>query len=61
MLEALGSPGLEQTAAWDNVDAFAGRKKNTIYQLALTEQFLKSFLLYVGNRYRSHFMLYFIS
>jgi len=26
-----------------------GGKKNTIYQLALAKQFLKNFLLYVGN------------
>lgn len=36
-------------------------EKKKYYQLALAKQFLKIFLLYVGNRYKSHFMLYFIS
>lgn len=56
----LASWGPAQAGAWDRVDAFAGRRKK-YYQLALAKQFLKIFLLYVGNRYKSHFMLYFIS
>lgn len=38
-----------------------GGEEKMIYQLFLARQFLNIFLLYVGNRYKSHFMLYFIS
>lgn len=42
------------------VDAFVGRREEYAL-IGLAKQFLKIFLLYVGNRYKSHFMLYFIS
>lgn len=54
-------PGPEQASSWAQGRPMPLQEWKMIYQLVLAKQFLKIFLLYVGNRYQSHFMLYFIS